>query len=173
MENTKKQQYEMHKDFFDRCKFAIDNGFYMEAILMEYVAIESRLEILLGVAGLPCNKFLDNNIRKDINISHRIECANYIFKNSKVFDKTKLDKKYFEDLKKWVAKRNEYIHGLYKNEIVYSQRIANAKEFAIKGYEYCKVLYNEVKRVKRFYKIQPDYSDDFIKCKAGGCSIRQ
>ena len=36
----------MHKDFFDRCELAINQKFYMEAILMEYAAIEARMESL-------------------------------------------------------------------------------------------------------------------------------
>ena len=52
----------MHKDFFDRCVFAINQGFYMEAILMEYAAIESRMETLLSILGLPCNKFLPDEM---------------------------------------------------------------------------------------------------------------
>ena len=76
MEENKKLQVEMHKDFFDRCKFAIENKFYMEAILMEYAAIESRLEVMLGVLGLPCNKFIDNNQRKNIRNRQRIKFKN-------------------------------------------------------------------------------------------------
>lgn len=56
----------MHKDFFVRCKSAIEQKFYMEAILMEYAAIEARMEILLGVIGLPCNKFISDKERHNI-----------------------------------------------------------------------------------------------------------
>lgn len=65
----------MHKDFFDQCRLAIDEGFYMEAILTEYAAMESRMEIILGVVGLPCSKQLENSMRSSINISHRIRCV--------------------------------------------------------------------------------------------------
>ena len=65
----------MHQNFFDRCEKAIENDFYMEAILIEYAAIESRLEVMLGLIGMPCNKFLEASERKKIQISHRISCA--------------------------------------------------------------------------------------------------
>ena len=65
----------MHKNFFDRCENAIENEFYMEAILMEYAAIESRLEVILGLVGMPCNKFIEDNERKKVQISHRISCV--------------------------------------------------------------------------------------------------
>ena len=81
----------------------------MESILMEYVAIESQLEILLGVIGLHCNKFLDNKGRKDIKIFHRIEFSNYIFNNSKIFEKSKLNKKFYDDLIKCKEKIVTYM----------------------------------------------------------------
>ncbi len=72
MDEREKKQVEMHADFFDRCKVTLDQGFYLEAIFMEYAAMEARLESICGVAGLPCGR--DCNYRKDIKISHRIEC---------------------------------------------------------------------------------------------------
>ena len=88
MNETQKKQVAMHKDFFDRCKTAIDHGFYMEAILLEYAAMESRLEIILGVLGLPCNKYLEPDLRRKTKISHRISCLEYMYKHSPVFVKS-------------------------------------------------------------------------------------
>jgi hypothetical protein len=161
----------MHKDFFDRCKSAIDQGFYMEAILMEYAAIESRMETLLGVLRLPCHKFLPDNIRKKVQISHRISCANIFRKQMLAFESTKLSKNFFDKLLKWTEKRNEYIHGLYKNELKYSQRIKDAKEFAEKGLEYCRLLYNEVNRLKRLAKKCPQLFELEIECQSKKCTI--
>ena len=160
----------MHKDFFDRCDSAIKQGFYMEAILMEYAAIESRMETLLGVLKLPCNKFLPDEIRKKVQISHRISCANIYRKQNVIFEKTKLGRNFFDKLQKWIEKRNEYIHGLYKNELKYSQRIKDAKEFSEKGLEYCRLLYNEVNRLKRLEKTQPQLFEMKLECKSK-CSL--
>ena len=161
----------MHKDFFDRCVFAINQGFYMEAILMEYAAIESRMETLLSILGLPCNKFLPDEIRKKIPISHRLECANALRKQSNIFENTKLSNIFFDTLLKWTQKRNEYIHGLYKNELKYSQRIKSAKEFSEKGLEYCRLLYNEVNRLKRLLKTQPQLFENRVNCKSNKCNL--
>jgi hypothetical protein len=160
----------MHKDFFDRCQLAISQEFYMEAILMEYAAIESRMEVLLGLLGAPCNKFLLDEERKKIQISHRLGCANAFRKEMAVFKNTKLSMKFFDKLYDWVNKRNEYIHGLYKNELRYSTRIKNAKEFSQKGLEYCRLLYNEVNRLKRLQKKNPEL---FVQqaCKSNKCNL--
>ena len=78
-------QYKMHKSFFDDCSRAIENNFYMEAILMEYAAIEARMEILLGVIGLPCHQYQEPNVRKSIQISHRLNCAHKLRQSSPIF----------------------------------------------------------------------------------------
>jgi len=169
LQNTKAA--EMHKDFFDRCENAINEKFYMEAILMEYAAIESRMEILLGVLGLPCNKFLDDKERKKVQISHRLQCADEIRKHSSAFNTTKLEAKFFAKLSNWVERRNMYIHGLYKNEIEYSNRIRGAKEFSKKGLQYCRMLYNEVNRLKRLQKNHPEMFDEFVICTSSKCNL--
>ena len=83
-----------------------ENEFYMEAILMEYAAIESRLEVMLGLIGMPCNKFIEDKERKKVQISHRISCVKKFRKNSPLFEKTKLSSKFFDKLENWIAKRN-------------------------------------------------------------------
>ena len=74
VKNDRKLQREMHKDFFDRCRNAIDNGCYFEAVLMEYASIEARLEVIMGVIGLPCNKQLSSKERQSIIICHNGYC---------------------------------------------------------------------------------------------------
>ena len=56
MDEREKKQVEMHADFFDRCIVALDQGFYLEDIFIEYAAIEARLASICGVAGLPCGR---------------------------------------------------------------------------------------------------------------------
>ncbi len=169
MEINKANQFAMHKNYFDKCKFAVDSGFYLEAIFLEYAAIESRLEIICGVLGLPCNKNRDDNVRKSIQISHRISCLNYLRKNHLVFENTKLSMRYFDKLNSWINKRNQLIHGLYKNEIQYKSRIAMCKKLAEDGYEYSRLLYNETKRLRRIHNNHPELLID-IMCHNSKCS---
>ena len=164
----------MHQNFFDRCAKAIKNEFYMEAILMEYAAIESRLEVMLGLIGMPCNKFLEAPERKKIQISHRILCAKKFRKNYPLFENTKLSNKFFDNLEKWINRRNMYVHGLYKNEIEYSSRLKGAKDLAAKGLEFARLLYNEVNRLKRLKKNHYEQFEIFIsniECKTSNCNF--
>lgn len=150
--SDKRLQVEMHKDFFDRCEKAIETGFYFEAMLMEYAAIESRLEIIMGLIGLPCNKDLTDKERRSINISDRLSCLQSIQEHTDLFANSKLPRGFFEKMKKWIDKRNVYIHGLYKNELQYKNRMKNIIEIANKGNDYCHLLYNETKRLRRLAK---------------------
>ena len=93
MEDNRLAQRDMHCSFFERCQFAIDNGFCLEALLMEYAAIEARLEVILGMLGRPCSKYLLDADRKKVQISHRIECLKKQ-QNYEVFIRTHLPRNY-------------------------------------------------------------------------------
>ena len=170
---TAQRQIEMHTDFFDCTAMAIEHGFYLEAMFREYAAIEGRLEILLGVLGAPCNKQLPFKQRKDIKISHRIECLYQYYKTTTAIGNTKLTSKFFKSLKKWTEDRNMYIHGLYKNEIKYQERCNQCKTMAEDGLNFARMLYNEAKRLRRYLKNHPEaeLTTETI-CKANHCASK-
>lgn len=162
----------MHKDFFDKTQAAIDQGYYLEAMFLEYAAIESRLEIMLGVLGMPCHSKQDAGIRKSVQISHRINCLDQIKGKSLIFENTKLPPKYFSKLKSWLDKRNRYIHGLYKDASIYGKRISESKKLATDGLEFCRLLYNETKRMRRRIKNHPEFLQcDCITCCSKDCCL--
>ena len=166
----RKKQCEMHKNMFDRTNYAIENGFYLEAVFMEYAAIEGRLEVMLGILGAPCNRLLPDIERRKFNISQRVKCVKRAFNNDKdIFEFSKLNNRYFNKLENWLIKRNQYIHGLYKNEVEYEVRVSN-REFAEKGLDLCRLLYNEVNRLKRLQKKSPDLFNNLSVCN-NNCSI--
>lgn len=172
MTEEQKKQVIMHADFFAKCQFAIDNGFYLEAVLMEYAAIESRLESLCGYLEFPCNKKCKN--RKDVKISQRIDCIrSCVITNKKAFEKSKLPVDFFSDkgnLKTWIRERDCRVHGLYKNAQEYSNRVAENKILAEDGLKYARMLYNEVKRVGRITKTHRElFSLIPSKCKNKKC----
>ena len=165
--NALREQVKMHTDFFDKCQFAIDNGFYLEAVFLEYSSIESRLEVICGVLGLPCNKNLSPTLRKSIIISSRIACINKIRNsNCEVFKKSKIDKLFFTKkgtLMTWIDNRNIYVHGLYKNAEKYNPRKKGLKQFANEGELITRHLYNEAKRLRRLKEKSPELFDN-INC---------
>lgn len=164
-------QAEMHKDFFDRCHYAIESGFYLEAIFMEYAAMEGRLEVLLGLLGAPCNNKLPFEQRKKTQISHRINCFSKSDKHEVLFAKSKLNKSFWKKMKSWTDKRNGFIHGLYKNEIQYKNRLSD-KKYAEEGLEICRILYNETNRLKRLKKKSPEMFDNLPVCSSKDCVMK-
>ena len=154
MTENEQKQVAMHMDFFDRTLYAIEKGFYLEAIFREYAAIEGRLEVILGLLGAPCNKFADDETRKSINISHRIHCLKHFFADNKMAYSSKLDDKFFKKLSKWVSERNGIVHGFYKNEMKYRERSSNNQKLAEDGLSMAKMLYNEAKRLRRYLNNQ-------------------
>ena len=144
------QQRQMHKDVFDKIKRAIENRFYLEAIFLEYSALEGRLEVMAGILNLPCNKFLDPIIRKDIKISTRIECLKKSYKvGESIFAKSYLDKCFWKDLEVWIKNRNMYMHGLFKNAELYNNRLTKVRALSEKGYDLINLLYKEANRIRR------------------------
>ena len=133
-------------------------NFILEAIFLEYAAIEGRLEVLCGIFGFPCNKDLEPSIRTTINITQRVKCLKSIYKDHPVCVNrvTKLDSIYWKNLERWIKRRNTYVHGLYKRAEEYVTRGTEVQELAEQGYEYTRLLYNEVKRVRRLTRNHPD-----------------
>ena len=164
MKDIEQKAVDMHRNFFDKTQFAIDNGFFIEAISMEYAAIESRLESICGQMGLPCGQKCPN--RKDIKISQRIECLRKNRnKNFAVFETTKLPKNFFTkngELRTWINRRDIIIHGLFKNPFEYQKRTEDLEACAQRGICYAKLLYNEAKRIQRMRKNHSDIFDTYV-----------
>ena len=150
LNNLSETQRVMHKDLFDKIKCAIDNSFYLEALFLEYSALECRLEVMSGVFGLPCNKLLELEKRKAINISQRVKCLKKTYKMSDVlFEKTSIDNEFWRNIEEWIKQRNIYVHGLLKNADEYKSRLSQIEKLAKIGFDLIYVLYKEVNRIKR------------------------
>ncbi len=148
--NLSEKQRVMHKDLFDKIKCAIDNSFYLEALFLEYSALECRLEVMSGVFGLPCNKLLEPEIRKSINISQRVNCLKKTYMMSDVlFEKTSIDNKFWRNVEEWIKQRNIYVHGLLKSATDYNARLSQIEKLAKTGFDLISILYKEVNRIKR------------------------
>lgn len=164
----------MHASFFDKAKAAIDNGYYFEAIMYEYAAIEGRLEIICGLLGCPCNKDIATDIRRKIAIGNRIECLKRIYKNHPACKngKIQINNSFWKSLKNWTMERNKYVHGLYKNPVEYTQRLSERERIAVTGLDFANMLYNETKRLRRIRKTHPEiveYSEN--RCKSKRCIL--
>ena len=174
--DVKKRQVDMHRDFFIRAEKAVDNRFYFEAILLEYAAIEGRLEVILGILGFPCSKEFDSSKRARVKITDRIECLRvFRNKNPELFARSNLPPTFFTqkgDLRAWLKKRDTYVHGLYKNVDEYARRKDDSCGIAKQGLKYSKLLYNEAKRLNRMLKSHPEILSQTNKtCQNSNCIV--
>ena len=158
MDAQTEKQVAMHKDFFSRTRFALEHRFYLEAIILEYAAIESRLESICDTIGFPCGK--NCTCRAEVKITSRIACIkSYKNKNKEFFKASKLPADFFDKngaLKTWLVKRNTIVHGLYKNAADYKNKIKCNQTVAEDGFEIARLLYNEAKRSKSLKKNHPE-----------------
>ncbi len=157
--------------FFDRCRVTIEQGFYLEAIFMEYAAIEARIESICGVPGLPGGR--NCKCRKDIKISHRIECLRTFYdSNMSVRFGTMLPDDFLvkRKLKTWAENRNRFVYGFFNDETKYKDRITGDKNLNEDGYEHARLLYNEARRLRRIHNnYSSSWSDVVALCKKSSC----
>ena len=101
-------KYEIYKSMHKNLTKAMRNGFYYEAIFIEYAILEDRFAAVLKYAGLKCvdDKGRDFAITKKIGMIENRQC----FDNKFVRDRLSL--KLLGDARNWLKERNELIHHL-------------------------------------------------------------
>ena len=124
----------VHKDFFDRCRTAIVNGYYLEAIIMEYAAMEARMNIIMSLLGKPCSLCKDPKIVHNIGLKNKLEClAEIMDQNKELFETSKMPRSKVKRMQEWCEERNNRIHGLYTDTEKYGTLMAKNKKCAEKG----------------------------------------
>ena len=146
-----------HKDIFDRCQSAINSGFYLEAILMEYAAMEARMKVIMTLFHKPCALCEDISITHDIGLQGKVDCFKYIIENNpSLFEKAKFTRSKAARMGEFCKKRNIRIHGLLEDTDSYNKLMKDNQKIATRGYELLKLLYNETNRLKRIAKNHPE-----------------
>lgn len=129
------QKYENYKEQFKRLKKALENGFNLEAIFIEYALIEDRTESVLKHSD-KWDAYLKSRKGREPNIDSKIKYIQKMAENKK-----DLSHKYFSDdvlseILVWKDERNRLIHALLKQQLAHNE-ISN---LAIKGNELVKEL---------------------------------
>lgn len=129
------QKYENYKEQFKRLKKALENGFNLEAIFIEYAIMEDRTESVLKHAE-KWEAYLKNIKGRNPTIDSKIK---YILKMAE--NKKDLSHKYFSDdllseILQWKEERNRLIHALLKQQLEHNE----VSQLAFKGDELVKCL---------------------------------
>ncbi len=135
------QKYVNYKEQMGRLKKAMNSGFFLEAIFIEYAIIEDRLESIMRHSGRWTDKFEENppTISKKLNIVDELARRN-----------KSLPQKYFKpelilDIREWKEYRNQIIHALLKQDLNTDQLMTIAQN----GERLAKTLSNKVTSYKR------------------------
>ena len=121
MDKTDNQlKYENYKEQFTRLKSALNNGFNLEAMFIEYAIMEDRTESILRHAD-KWEAYLKSRKGRDPNIDSKIR---YIQKLAE--QKKSLPNKYFSDnlldrILAWKEDRNRLIHALLKQQLEHNE----------------------------------------------------
>ena len=145
----------VHKGYFDRCKYAIENQFYFEALCMEYAAIEGRMKVVMSLLNMPCSKCSEDTYKR-LALNNKFLCLKSFFGTSPIFENSKLTKKKIDKIQKWCHMRNELIHNLYLDPTSTEELMQGLKKYADRGYEYSNWMYNECSRLRRLRKQKPE-----------------
>ena len=164
----KMQQKLIHAQFYDRCKKAIDEGYYLEAMLLEYAYMEARVNRIMEVLNMPCASVKNTEIYRGIGLVRKCICLRgFLNIENKVFEKSNLSKNKINRIIAWCENRNDRIHNLYKDIDKYEDRILNNQKIAEKGYKYAQLLSKEANRLKLLNGKHPEIFDDTLKCLNG------
>ena len=153
----RKASYNMHKDFYDKISLAIDNGFFFDAYIREYNAMEARMSVIMSIIRRPCELCDVEKLKHNVGISTKFKCLKKVLQeNEQISNKTKLDNQFFRQISSWLTIRNQLVHGLYSNPADYEKLSRKSKEYAIKGKEFVRKIYNEAERLKKLQKNKPE-----------------
>lgn len=120
-------KYENYREQFKRLKSALNNGFNLEAMFIEYAIMEDRTESILRHSEM-WDAYLKSRKGRQPTIDSKIR---YIQKLAE--QKKTLVNKYFSDdlldrLLAWKDERNRLIHALLKQQFEHNEVSALASE---------------------------------------------
>ena len=125
-------------------KKAIKNGFYFEAIFLEYAIMEDRTEsVLRHAGGIKLTDRRDQPLKLSAKINKIRSCSAFASK----FVRQRLTPELLDALDKWRVRRNKLVHYLMNSPTASEELQAAAEE----GYELVKQLDNKVKSVNQYF----------------------
>lgn len=147
-----KQKYENYREQFKRLKKALDNGFNLEAMFIEYAILEDRTESILRHAG-KWDAYLKKRGKNFPTLNSKIET---ILKQMESNRKDLLNLYFNDDLLdnilSWKEERNSLIHALLKQNLEHNKVRALAEE----GNELVKLLRNRSASYNRMIEKQKE-----------------
>ncbi len=151
----------VHASFFDKTEEAIERGYYLEAMCMEFSAIEARMTVIMRELGLQCGEKKTSPQHPDIPLKKKFQCLRYYLKDE-VFKDTYFDSaEEIGRIMDWIDDRNGRIHRLYADIEKYEDMTSKNKILAKQGLLYARTMYDEANRLKNMNKRHPEKMKSF------------
>ena len=117
MDKTENQlKYENYREQFKRLKSALNSGFNLEAMFIEYVIMEDRTESILRHAG-KWEAYLKSRKGREPNIDSKIKYIQKLAENRKDLLHRYFSDEMLTELLSWKEDRNRLIHALLKQQL--------------------------------------------------------
>lgn len=136
------QKYENYRMQMGRLKKALTNGFYLEAIFIEYSIIEDRTSAILRYGGY---KAKVRNKGQEPTLVSKLNKISEVARNKKAIEHKYFSSELIEDINSWKEIRNTLIHNLINQKIT----AEDLKDCAEKGEELCKQLNSKSSSYKK------------------------
>lgn len=139
---SKRQKYLNYKEQHERLKKAMKNGFYLEAIFIEYSILEDRTESILRYTD-NFEKLKSKN-PNFISVETKLKKIKTLTENKRSIEKIYFKPEFIDSLFNWENLRNGIIHALMKRTVL-KEEIENV---AISGLQIVK----DLSRISTNYK---------------------
>ena len=116
MDRTENQyKYENYREKFRRLKRAMDNGFYLEAVFIEYTVMEDRTESILRHANR-WDAYLKKRGRYDVTLDSKIRYIQNFAREKKSLLFRYFGDSLLDEILDWKEERNRLIHALLRQK---------------------------------------------------------
>ncbi len=140
------QKYENYREQMKRLKKAMDAGFYLEAIFIEYAIMEDRLESTLRHS----NKF---NPSRHGTLDKKLKRLDEMQRQKSGIVRRYFSEELFASIRDWKEKRNRLIHALMKQSL----HTEDLKQLAEEGQAIIKTLNSKTSLYNRYLLRHPEF----------------
>jgi N12 class adenine-specific DNA methylase len=137
---TNEEKHQVYATLKTKLKIALQQEFYLEALLLEYAIMEDRLTSILRHSGI---SYLQSN-GEEIGIKKKLDKISNAIRSKRLPIYRKVQQELIDEIMAWKSTRNDLVHKS-------CQRMFNnveVKECAIAGNELVRRLTNASRTVK-------------------------
>jgi KaiC/GvpD/RAD55 family RecA-like ATPase len=145
------QKYANYREQKGRLLRAIKNGFYLEAVFIEYAILEDRSESLLR----HCEMF---NPDKHNTLAKKLNRISELHRNKSGLVKKYIPEDVIGGIREWKNERNRLIHALLKQEL----HTEDLEKIALDGQTLANGLSNKINSLKRAIAKQQSVIEDQV-----------